>query len=142
MIAKHCDSTVPSNENVSESDKKFLSEISNELSILTTHVNNQEINIYIKKLWDIIASANKYFNDSKPWELKNTDKKNFDNVLYVTADIIKQIGIMIYPVMPDTSIKILDFYNIKSKNISLNMLSFDLANTKINEIKPLFPRVE
>ena len=142
MIVKHCDATVPSNKNVSESERKFLSKISNELSILTSHVNNQEINIYIKKLWDIIGSANKYFNDNKPWELKNTDKKNFNNVLYVTAEIIKQIGIMIYPVMPDTSIKILNFYNIKSKNISLNMLNIDLANTKINEIKPLFPRVE
>jgi methionyl-tRNA synthetase len=142
MIVKHCDATVPSNKNVSESERKFLSKISNELSILTSHVNNQEINIYIKKLWDIIGSANKYFNDNKPWELKNTDKKNFNNVLYVTAEIIKQIGIMIYPVMPDTSIKILNFYNIKSKNISLNMLNIDLANIKINEIKPLFPRVE
>ena len=142
MIVKHCDATVPSNKNVSESERKFLSKISNELSILTSHVNNQEINIYIKKLWDIIGSANKYFNDNKPWELKNTDKKNFNNVLYVTAEIIKQIGIMIYPVMPDTSIKILNFYNIKSKNISLNMLNSDLANTKISEIKPLFPRVE
>jgi methionyl-tRNA synthetase len=142
MIVKHCDATVPSNKNVSESERKFLSKISNELSILTSHVNNQEINIYIKKLWDIIGSANKYFNDNKPWELKNTDKKNFNNVLYVTAEIIKQIGIMIYPVMPDTSVKILNFYNIKSKNISLNMLKIDLANTKINEIKPLFPRVE
>jgi len=49
---------------------------------------------------------------------------------------------MIYPVMPDTSNKILNFYNINVKNITLDMLSFDLTNIKINEIKPLFPRVE
>jgi methionyl-tRNA synthetase len=142
MIVKHCDAIVPSNKNVSESDKKFLSEISNELSILTTHVNNQEINIYIKKLWDIIASANKYFNDSKPWELKNTDKKNFDNVLYVTADIIKQIGVMIYPIMPNTSKKILDFFNIEIDQISFELLNTNVAKVKIDHIKPLFPRVE
>jgi methionyl-tRNA synthetase len=142
MIIKHCDATIPTNKNLSELDKKFLSNISNTLSDLTAHVDNQEINIYIKKIWDIIASANKYFNDNKPWELKGTDKENFDNVLYVTAEIIKQIGIMIYPIMPDTSSKILTFFNIKTNDITLDMLNIDLTNTKLNEIKPLFPRVE
>ena len=142
MIIKHCDAVIPTNKNLTELDKKFLLGISNILSDLTTHVDKQEINIYIKKIWDIIASANKYFNDNKPWELKNTDKENFDNVLYVTAEIIKQIGVMIYPIMPNTSNKILTIFNIKTKDITLEMLNFDLTNTKINEIKPLFPRIE
>tara|TARA_B110000305_G_scaffold55219_1_gene60987 strand:- start:250 stop:678 length:429 start_codon:yes stop_codon:yes gene_type:complete len=142
MIVKHCDSIIPTNKNITELDKSFLSRISNELVELKSHVDNQEINIYIKKIWDIVASANKYFNDNKPWELKDANKENFDNVLYVTAEIIKQIGVMIYPVMPDTSNKILSFYNINVKNVTLDMLNIDLMNTKINEINPLFPRVE
>ena len=94
MIAKHCDATIPTSKNITELDKDILSRISNELLELTSHVDNQEINIYIKKIWDVVASANKYFNDNKPWELKDTNKKSFDNVLYVTAEIIKQIGVM------------------------------------------------
>jgi len=142
MIIKHCDATIPTNKNLTELDKKFLSNISNALPDFMANVDNQEINIYIKKIWDIIFSANKYFNDNKPWELKDTDKENFENVLHVTAEIIKQIGVMIYPIMPDTSSKILTFFNIKTKVITLDMLNIDLTNTKINEIKPLFPRVE
>ena len=142
MIVKHCSSTIPTDKKITELDKIFLSRITNELSDLTLHVDNQEINIYIKKIWDIIASANKYFNDSKPWELKDTDKDTFDSVLFVTAEIIKQIGIMIYPIMPDTSVKILDFYKINSQNITLDMLNYDLTNIKINKVNPLFPRVE
>jgi methionyl-tRNA synthetase len=143
MIIKHCDSIIPTNKNITELDKSFLLRIFNELADLTAFVDNQEINAYIKEIWNIIASANKYFNDNKPWELKDTNKESFDNVLYVTAEIIKQIGVMIYPIMPDTSNKILNFYNINTTNdITLDMLDFDLTNTKINEIKPLFPRVE
>ena len=142
MIIKHCDSYIPTNKNITESDRHFLSRISIELTNLTLHVNNQEINIYIKKIWDIIASANKYFNDNKPWELKDTNKENFDNVLYVTAEIIKQLGIMIYPIMPDTSNRILSFYKIDVKDITLDMLNYDLSGTKMNKVKPLFPRVE
>jgi methionyl-tRNA synthetase len=142
MIVKYCDAHIPTNKNITESDRHFLSRISFELANLTSHVENQEINIYIKKIWDIVASANKYFNDNKPWELKDTNKENFDNVLYITAEIIKQLGIMIYPIMPDTSKKILSFYNMNVKNITLDMLNYDLTGTKMNEVKPLFPRVE
>ena len=49
---------------------------------------------------------------------------------------------MIYPIMPDTSNRILNFYNIDIKDITLDMLNYDLTGTKMNEIKPLFPRVE
>ena len=142
MIVKHCDATIPTNKNITELDKDILSRVSNELLELTSYVDNQEINIYIKKIWDVVASANKYFNDNKPWELKDTNKKSFDNVLYVTAEIIKQISVMIYPIMPDTSYRILSFFNINIKNVTLDMLNFDLTNTKLNEIKPLFPRIE
>ena len=142
MIVKHCGAIIPGDKNITELDKKLLSRISNELSDLSLHVDNQEINIYIKKIWDVVASANKYFNDNKPWELKSTDKKRFESVLFVTAETIKQIAVMIYPIMPDTSKRILDFYNIDVNNITLEILSFNLINIKINEINPLFPRVE
>jgi len=142
MIIKHCDAHIPTNKNITESDRNFLAKISLEIANLTSHVDNQEINIYIKKIWDIIASTNKYFNDNKPWELKDTNKENFDNVLYVTAEIIKQLGIIIYPIMPDTSNRILSFYNIDVKNITLDTLNYDLTGTKMNEVKPIFPRLE
>ena len=142
MIVKHCDSIVPSGSQITKSDKEFLSKISNDLIGFSSLVENQEINIYIKKIWDIVGEANKYFNDHKPWELKDSNKAVFENVLYVTADIIKQIGVMIYPIMPDTSKKILNFFLINEKNISLESLKINIENKNIDNIKPLFPRVE
>ena len=52
------------------------------------------------------------------------------------------LGIMIYPIMPDTSNRILSFYKIDVKDITLDMLNYDLSGTKMNKVKPLFPRVE
>ena len=65
----------------------------------------------------------------------------FENVLYVTAEIIKQISVMIYPIMPDTSYRILSFFLINEKNISLEIIKINIENKNINNIKPLFPRV-
>ena len=142
MIVKYCDSMVPGHENIKDVDKKFLSKISNDLDELSILIDNQEINVYIRKIWDIISDANKYFNDYKPWELKDSNRLAFNNVLYVTADIIKQIGVMIYPIMPNTSKKILDFFDIEIDHISFELLNTNVAKVKIDHIKPLFPRVE
>ena len=142
MIVKHCNSVVPNSKNINDSEKIFLSKISNDLSNLSLLVDNQDINNYIRKIWDIISEANKYFNDQKPWELKDSNKKSFNNVLFVTADIIKQIAIMINPIMPETSEKILNFFYMSEDHISIDLLNKDISNSKITDIKPLFPRVE
>ena len=114
----------------------------NKVPDLISLMDKQDLNNYIKKVVDFSFEANKYFNDHKPWELKDSNKAVFENVLYVTADIIKQIGVMIYPIMPDTSKKILNFFLINEKNISLESLKINIENKNINNIKPLFPRVE
>ena len=142
MIVKHCNSVVPNSKNINDSEKIFLSKIANDLPNLSLLVDNQDINNYIKKIWDVISEANKYFNDQKPWELKDSNKKLFNNVLFVTADIIKQIAIMINPIMPETSEKILNFFYMSEDHISIDLLNKDISNSKITDIKPLFPRVE
>ena len=111
MIIKHCNSSIPRGNNIRDTEKKFLSKLFNLLPTLSLHIDNQEINLYLKKIWDIVAETNKYFNDSKPWELKNNNKESFENILYITAERIKQIAIMIYPAMPQTSVKILSLFS-------------------------------
>ena len=49
---------------------------------------------------------------------------------------------MIYPIMPNTSEKILDFFDIEIDHISFELLNTNVAKVKIDHIKPLFPRVE
>ena len=45
--------------------------------------------------------------------------------------------------MPDTSNKILRMLSINYPEITLNLIeSDDVSDNKVNEIKPLFPRVE
>ena len=60
----------------------------------------------------------------------------------MTADIIKQIAIMIYPAMPQTSIKILNLFSIKEDSIKIESLDMNIENIKLGNLKPLFPRVE
>ena len=74
--------------------------------------------------------------------LKKNDENQYKNVLFVTANLIKQISILIYPVMPDASERILTILNIKEENNFQKINNVSLSGVKLNEITPLFPRIE
>jgi methionyl-tRNA synthetase len=106
-------------------------------------MNYQKINDYIKLVWDLINDTNKYFNDKKPWELVKIDKKEFENVLFVTCELIKRISIYIHPIIPNTSKKILNMLGIDKDQFSFDMIiNLKIENLKVTDLSQLFPRIE
>ena len=55
-----------------------------------------------------MADANRYFAGQEPWALKKTDPARMETVLYVTAEVLRIIGILIQPYMPASAAKLLD----------------------------------
>jgi len=60
----------------------------------------------LKSIWQLISFANKYIDDTKPWELSKKDKKKLGEVLYNLLEILHQLAYLIYPFMPDTAERI------------------------------------
>jgi methionyl-tRNA synthetase len=55
----------------------------------------------------LAMAANKYVNDTAPWTLRKTDIVRCGTVLNVAARAIINSAVLLYPVMPDTALKIL-----------------------------------
>ncbi|MDA7688550.1 methionine--tRNA ligase [Pelagibacteraceae bacterium] len=142
MIEKSYDSIIPEPINLPDEYNYMINNFTDRLIILNKMISIQDITGYIKNVWELISEANKFFNDKKPWDLKKNDENQYKNVLFVTANLIKQIGILIYPVMPDTSERILQILNIKEENNFQSINDIALSGTKLNKISPLFPRIE
>ena len=64
-------------------------------------------------------AANKYFNDSEPWSLKNNDLERMETVIYTICEQIKNISILLNPIIPLATNKALKIMNIDEKNISI-----------------------
>jgi len=143
MIHKNLDGVIPINQGRSKIENDLIKRsdtIINESIIL---MNDQKINEYIKLVWDLINDTNKYFNDQKPWELIKSDIEKFKTVLNTTSELIKRIAIFIYPIMPDTSKKILDMLNIEIVETTFDAIgSYKVDNLKINSLSQIFPRIE
>ena len=72
----------------------------------------QQIHQWLNAVWAVVAEANRYFAGEAPWALAKTDPARQKTVLYVTAEVVRQIAILTQPVMPDASAKLLDSLGI------------------------------
>ena len=90
-----------------------------------------------------LFEANKYFNDQEPWKKKN-DKKRLNSIIYTSLELIRKIPIMLYPIIPSSSIKSLKIFNIKEKDILFDTIkehTFLKPNSKITKIDILFKKI-
>ena len=94
-------------------------------------------------LMETLFAANKYFNDQEPWNKKN-DTNRLNTIIYVSLELIRKISILMYPIIPETSLKALNIFNIKEKDINFNSLlnnEFLKQGMKINKINILIKKI-
>ena len=62
----------------------------------------------LEAIWQVVGDANRYFASQEPWALKKTDPQRMATVLYVTAEVIRVVAVMVQAVMPESAGKLLD----------------------------------
>jgi methionyl-tRNA synthetase len=72
----------------------------------------QAIHVALAAVFAVVAEANRYFAGEAPWALAKTDPARQKTVLYVTAEVVRQIAILTQPAMPAASDKLLDSLGI------------------------------
>ena len=145
FIKKNCANKIPSKNDLTKYDKALTDKLKNDIDKLTELINKQDLNNYIKKVIEYSFDSNKYFNDSEPWSLKKTDKNKMNAVLYSIVEQIKNISILLLPIIPSSANKILDVINVKSdyrKIAQINKENTLNLNKELGNIEILFKKVE
>ena len=145
FIKKNCDNRIPFSSKLNDSDKKLLNDLKNSLPNLISLMNTQELNEYIKTVVGFSFDANKYFNDSEPWAVKKNDPERMNAILFTIVEQIKNISILLNPIIPNATNKVLSMINITTENISIDKIKDNniLNNKKeIGNIEILFTKIE
>lgn len=108
FINKSCDAKVPTPNELRDEDKALIDRAKDLLPLLRTDMHNQALHKICEHLWQVIAEANRYIDEQKPWSLKSTDPQRMNTILYVLAETIRQVAILTQPLLPIASEKILD----------------------------------
>jgi methionyl-tRNA synthetase len=112
MIAKQLGGVLPQPGEFTDNDKAILAQADGMLALARTAMSTQQIHQWLNAVWAVVAEANRYFAGEAPWALAKTDPPRQGTVLYVTAEVVRQIAILAQPVMPVSSAKFLDSLGI------------------------------
>jgi methionyl-tRNA synthetase len=122
MIAKQHNGVLPEPGDLSENDKAILAQADGMIAIARDAMRTQQIHQALNAIWAVVAEANRYFAGEAPWALAKTDPARQKTVLYVTAEVVRQIAVLAQPVMPAACEKMLDILGIPEGERNFAML--------------------
>jgi methionyl-tRNA synthetase len=108
MIAKNCGGVVPEPGALTQADETILAAADGVLPRVEEAIDAFAIHKALEIVWALIADANRYFAGEEPWAHKKTDPERMGTILYVTAEVTRQIAILVQAVMPESGAKLLD----------------------------------
>ncbi len=108
FIAKNAGAAVPQPGARTEADGKLLASAAGLLPAMRAELDEQQFHKALDVIWQVVSDANKYVDEQAPWTLRKTDPARMATVLYVLAEVIRQLAIVIQPFMPGSMAKLLD----------------------------------
>ncbi len=142
FIVKNNDSLLKPSKNFNKDDLDLLQILENKYSEYCKFMNNQQIDKAIKSVLGLISASNVYVDNQAPWLLKKSDKSRMEVVLYIISNIIIKSTLLLNPIIPNSSKKILNIFNYNTDNLKFDNFT-DLINheIRINNPEPIFPRI-
>ena len=141
---KNCEGKIPEKVEFVKDDFLILDKYKNNLDKIRLEIDNQNINYYINYIVNSLFEANKYFNDQEPWKMKN-DRIRLNTIVYTTLEIVRKISFLLYPIIPESSLKALKIFSLEEKDIILSSVEkndYLIKGNKINKINILFNKIE
>ena len=98
----------------------------------------------LEAIWDVVAKANRYVDEQAPWALRKSDPERVETVLYWLAEVLRQLAILVQPVVPTAAGKLLDQLAVPRDFEHRNMMALGLyplePGTPLPKPEGIFPR--
>lgn len=147
MINKYFGGVVTyNNKIINKYTNEVIDTLNNTINKFDEAFSNFRFQNGLIELWNLIARTNKYIDETTPWILsKDSSKKDeLNEVMYTLYEVLRNVSILVSPVMPIASKKIFE-----ALAVSLDLQKFEklgYGNTKevkvMEKIEPLFVRLD
>lgn len=143
MVFKNLGGKLVQPSNLSDADKAMLEQARALLPLCRDAMDVQAPHAALNAIWSVVGEANRYFAAQEPWALKKTDPDRMSAVLYVTAEIIRRVAILVQPFMPESADKMLNALNVPADQRTFAQLGLEATlndGTVIEKPVGIFPR--
>lgn len=143
MIAKNCDGKVPQPGPLTDEDRALLAQAPDLLETLRREFDVQAFHRGLDAVWAFVGEANRYVDEQAPWALRKTDPARMATVLWVLAETVRRLSILMQPVMPQSMAKVLDQLAVAADARTFDRVGDDHAlvpGTPLPKPEGVFPR--
>lgn len=121
-------------------DDKVIEEITKKIEEAKKAYEDYDFKKAVDEILNVSSLGNKYFQDKEPWKLINEDKDQAQKVLGTCVNIVKNLTILIEPVIPNFSEEIQKQLNVQ--DLKWKDINFELKDHKINQAEIIIKKVE
>ena len=143
MVARGLGGVLPKPGAFSTTDQAILAAADAMIGKARDAMATQQLHHVLNAVWAVVADANRYFAAEAPWALAKTDPARQGTVLYVTAEVIRQVAILALPFMPTSAAKLLDLLAVPEAERNFAHLGEQYrlaAGVTLPAPAPVFPR--
>lgn len=148
MINKYCGGVVPKYASlVTEFDSELSTTAANVIGKYHKAMDNMEFSVALQEIWVLISRANKYIDETEPWNLaKDEDKKaELNSVMVHLAESLRISALLLQPILTESPKEIFEQLGLKTTNMGIEEIRFGEfpEGTKvISKGQPIFPRLD
>ena len=143
LIGKHCAAAVPEPGAFSEADRAMLDQAEALPEKVRGAMEDFALHQALAEIWAVVGDANRYFASQEPWALRKSDPARMATVLYVTAEVLRIVGILVQPFIPDSASKLLDLLAVSPDQRRIAAIGEDgrlAPGAALPAPQPVFPR--
>jgi methionyl-tRNA synthetase len=152
MLAKYFGSRVPQSEQRETDDDAIAELCASALQNYVQLFGRVQFAQALESLWELVRALNKYVDSQAPWTLfKQGDTPRLAAVMHTLLATMRKIAVCLWPVMPDTSLRMLEQLGQRTEkneppvaSLEMEITSFEglAADTELAPSSNLFPRID
>jgi methionyl-tRNA synthetase len=143
MVARQLGGKLAKPGDFTDADKAMLAAVDAMVGKAREAMRTQGLHHVLGTVWAVVADANRYFAGEAPWALAKTDPVRQGTVLFVTAEVIRQVAILAQPFMPTAATKLLDLLGVPAHErqfVALDGGRRLAVGVSLPAPSPVFPR--
>jgi methionyl-tRNA synthetase len=108
---------------LTEADKTILAAADAMIGHARDHMKTCQLHQVLNTVWAVVAEANRYFASEAPWAQAKTNPQRQGTILYVTAEVLRQVAILAQPFVPASAGKLLDLLAVPADHRGFDALA-------------------
>ncbi len=148
MLEKFSGGRVPEPASPSDLDRELIQLAEQTVAKVDTDMRGLGINDALAAIWRLIGRANKYIDETAPWNLAKNEatKAQLHTVLYNLAEVLRIVALEIFAFMPVTATRIWQQLGLEgspeARSLAECRWGLYPAGHAVRREPPLFPRIE